>query len=158
MTPTSPMTYKDFIYQVEEAMLPDSPLRVASEGNSLLFSGADKANSDFKFEDMEVGKIYVIWAPLRSGADKSETQLWFLTPHTLHNEHDYSVYWCYYLNPKGRMIENSGSVRNWLLYGYKCSSWSGVVWGGGKRWKVLENNLFNAFMNWINENPFEVKQ
>jgi len=147
MTPNSPLTYEDFISQVEGAMLPDSPLRVASEGNSLLFSGADKANSDFKFEDMEVGKIYVIWAP---NAETSGNQLWFLTPHTLHNEHDYSVYWCYYLNPIGRMQKP-------ILSGYKCSSWSGYVWGGGKRWKVLEHNLFNAFMNWINENPFEVK-
>ncbi len=153
MTPNSPMTYEDFISQVKEAMLPDSPFRVTSAGNQSSFSEAGKANSDFKFEDIEVGKIYVFWVSM----SPETNHLWFLTPHTLHNEHDYSVYWCYYSTPRGRMNEHSGS-RNWVLSGYKCSSWSDYIWGGGRRWKVLGNNLLNAFINWINENPFEVKQ
>ncbi len=144
-----PMTYGDFISQVERAMLPDSPLRVTSEGNSLIFSGADKANSDFKFEDMEVGKIYVFWA-------NGSKNLWFLTPHTLHTEHDYSVYWCFYLTPGGTMQENS-NFRSWDSPGYKCSSWKDYIWGVDRRWKVLGNNISNAFINWINENPFEIK-
>ena len=146
-----PMTYDDFISQVEEAMLPDSPFRVTSAGNQSSFTEFETANSNFKFKDIEVGKIYVFWVSI----NPKTNHLWFLTPHTLHNEHDYSVYWCYYSTPKGRMNEHSGS-RNWVLSGYKCSSWSDYIWGGGRRWKVLGNNISNVFINW-NENPFEIK-
>jgi len=143
MTPNSPLTYEDFISQVKEAMLPESPFRVTSEGNQLSFSGADKANSDFKFEDIEVGKIYAFWP-------SSNNHLWFLTPYDIQNEYDYSVYWCYYTKPTEGMAEtNSGDE-------YKCGDWIGHIWSGNK-WKVLGNNLFNPFINW-NENPFEVKQ
>ena len=153
MTPTSPLTYVDFISQVEGVMLPDSPLRVASESNSLLtfFSGADKANSDFKFEDIEVGKIYVFWvaqdAPYQS---PKRNHLWFMTPYNIQNEHDYSLHWCRYTKRTGEMRESSGL--------YWADEWDGKIWSGS-RWKVLNTPPFTheTFMNWINENPLEVK-
>lgn len=143
MTSHSPMTYDDFISQVEEAMLPDSPLRVEIDGNSLTFSVADKANFDFKFEDMEVGKIYVLWS---GGSQK----LWFLTPSVIQDINNYSVYWCYY-----NILDSKPGISKQSSEAVRCDSWGGYVWSY-KMWRVLENNIFNAFINW-NENPFVVK-
>ena len=148
MTPTSPLTYEDFISQVEGAMLPDFPFRVTSAGNQFSFSVADNANSYFKFEDIEVGKIYVFWEAVDELGHTNH--LWFMTPYDIQNEYDYSVYWGYYTERRGEMVGMSKK-------GYRADGWDAKVWSG-KRWKVLENNIFNAFMNWINENPFEVKQ
>ncbi len=128
-----PLTYEDFISQVEGAVdFADSPLREA-----------DKANSDFQFEDMEIGKIYVFWA-------HESANLWFMTPSVIQDINNYSVSWCYYnihdATP-GWSKQSGGPVR--------CDSWGGYVWSY-KMWRVLENNIFNAFINW-NENPFEIK-
>jgi len=149
MTPNSPLTYEDFISQVKEAMPLDSPLRtefVLKYQEGLYFDN-NKANSDFKFEDIEVGKIYAFW-PSKS---QPKWEIWFMTPYDIQNERNYSVYWCYYSRPGGGITKQSGGVD-------PCNRWVGYIWNA-KRWKVIENNIppFNAFINW-NETPLEVKQ
>ena len=150
MTSHSPMTYDDFISQVEVAMLPHSPLQTEFE----------TANSNFKFKDIEVGKIYVFWTSHTS--NPSIGQIWFISPYNIQNEHNYSLYWCYYATPReGKPREGiTKQSRSPDAYGgpEQHDSWVGYVWSG-RRWKVLENNIlpFNPFINW-KENPLEVKQ
>jgi hypothetical protein len=126
----------------------DSPFRVTPASGGL--SEFEKANNNFKFKDIEVGKIYAFWP------DYSANSVWFLTPSKIQDEHNYSVYWCYYSMPG---LKGGGITKQSGLRGKKCKSWFGYVWND-RMWKVLENNIphFNPFINWLNENPFEVKQ
>ena len=158
MTPNSPLTYEDFISQVEVAMPLDSPFRVTpTEG---VITEFDKANTNFKFKDIEVGKIYAFWP--NSEANKlGMKEIWFLTPSVIQDIDNYFVYWCYYSRP-GEGITKQSSGADYILdtpRGERCEGWVGYVWND-RRWKVLENNIphFNPFINWLNENPFEVKQ
>ncbi len=153
MTPNSPLTYEDFISQVKEAMPLDSPFRVTpTEG---VITEFDKANTNFKFKDIEVGKIYAFW-PHNAVNRLGMMKIWFMTPSDIHNINNYSVYWCFYSRP-GKGITKQSADAYPTFPGPKCNSWGGYVWSG-KRWKVLENNIppFNSFINW-HENPFVVK-
>ena len=72
MTRNSPITYQDFTSIVENSDLDADDY--------------ETANENFKFTDIEVGKIYVFY----SGA-----QVWFITPIWLRGENDYGMHWSY---------------------------------------------------------------
>ena len=135
-----PLTYEDFISQVEEAMSLDSPFRILDRDSEITTNEEVKTtNSNFQFKDIEIGKIYVFW----SGWDT-----WFLSPTSILDESDYSVYWCYYY-PKSESrvweVTPDGQSHEKDL----CGGWGNYVWSGS-RWKVLNDTppFKDAFINW----------
>ena len=124
-----PLTYEDFISQVEEAMSLDSPFRILDRDSEITTNEEFKTtNSNFQFKDIEIGKIYVFW----SGWDT-----WLLSPTSILDESDYSVYWCYYY-PKSESrvweVTPDGQSHEKDL----CGGWGNYVWSGS-RWKVLND-------------------
>ena len=103
------------------------------------------ANENFKFVDMEFGKIYVF-------KDRNPDYTWFLTPVDILSEDNYFVHWGYYSPGSGKMSYHKGRgspARN--------REWEGMVWSG-KRWLTLEYTTSFKYMNWLDENPLEVKE
>ena len=134
-----PMTYEDFISQVEEAMPLDSPFRILYRNSKPMANEEVKtANDDFQFKDIEVGKIYVLW----KGEDT-----WFLTPSSFLDENAYSLYWCYYNNAYGQVtpVGQSGGAQA-LRVVMRVLGWLWI----GSRWKVLNDTppFKDAFINW----------
>ena len=134
MTRNSPITYQDFISIVENSDLDADDY--------------ENANVDFKFTDIEVGKIYVFY---------SGTQVWFITPCWIAGEYDYGMIWCYLDSLQARVarvrfiLEGSGND----CIKQTCGSWQNHVWSG-RRWHVLDTIPHFKYINWTDD-PFEVK-
>ena len=130
MTRNSHISYDDFVSLVENS----NPATYWQDNEK-------NANENFKFVDMEIGKIYAFM-------DGGNT--WFLTAVHLTSEHDYSVYWSYY-SPGEGLIEHC--IQHPPLYELE---WDGMVWNGS-RWIILDIQSPFKYMNWLDENPLEVK-
>ena len=101
------------------------------------------ANENFKFVDMEIGKIYVF---------KEGDNTWFLTPVDILSGDNYFVHWGYYSPGSGKMSYHMGRGRP-----ARNREWEGMVWSG-KRWLILDIQSPFKYMNWLDENPLGVKE
>ena len=136
------MTYNDFLSEVEknkELMIKDGLLSTPNQLMTLQI----ETNRKLKFEDLEVGKIYVFWK-FKGYGDRIIEKTWFIKPTELKSPKDYSLYWCYY-NIKGELN------RNKIINPAHHSDWSGYVWAG-KDWLILDSlyPMKQKVINWNN--------
>ena len=133
MTLNSPITYQDFISTVKNTVVDADDYK--------------NANEDFKFTDIEVGKIYVCYVG---------TQVWFITPCWIAGENDYGMNWCN-LNSLQTRVATADFILNESGRddAEPCGSWENHVWSG-RRWHVLDIIPHFKYINWT-DNPFEVK-
>ena len=145
------MTYKDFLSEVEknkELMINDGLLSSPNQLASLLI----ETNRKLKFEDLEVGKIYVFWK-FKNYGHRIINKTWFIKPTELKSPEDYSLYWCYYdkfgkLNTQPMKISERDSK---IINSVRHKRWSGYIWAS-KDWLRLDS-LYptkQIVINWNN--------
>ena len=144
------MTYNDFLSEVEknkELMIKDGLLSTPNQITTLQI----ETNRKLKFEDLEVGKIYVFWT-FRGYGDRIIKKTWFIKPTELKSPEDYSLYWCYY-NIIGELNRQSQTsyISSKIINSVRHKRWSGYVWAS-KDWLILDSlyPMKQKVINWNN--------
>ena len=129
------MTYEDFISAVKKYL--------KSSQVALSETSPNNINSDFSVNDIEVGKIYMVWTE-KYGWGKQ--MVWFVTPHERIVGDKVKLYWCAgYVKDLKRgginfMVDNQVDI--W----WDEQRWHDFTWAKGD-WVEI-SSIKNDFINW----------
>ena len=150
------MTFEDFISEVKKYV----------NSSEVVFSktGPNNINSDFSVNDIEVGKIYMVWRTKYASLEDESRQVWFLCPYesitinsidgsSSDSEEGFKFYWCSG-QPQGLKngVIPDMDGRNDMKYSNE--NWEDWSWAKGD-WVEI-SSIKNDFINW-NELPWGVK-
>lgn len=141
------MTYEDFISEVKKYL----------NSSQVAFSktGPNNINSNFSANDIEVGKIYMVWRTKYASLEDESRQVWFVCPYEsilIGWEEGFKFYWCEG-EPRGfkKGVIYSVNSRNDIWK--RNRKWQNWAWAGGDWVEILTPQ---KFINW-NEFPWSDK-